>query len=78
MVDDRSPSAKALSVVSQITSISIMAALPGLAGFGLDSWLGTKPLFVLTGAGLGMVAAVYQLAQLVKRLEADANNQNKL
>lgn len=74
MVDDRSPSAKAMAVVSQITGIALMAILPLLGGYGLDSWLLTKPLFVILGGVFGFVTAGFQLTRLVKQLEADSKS----
>ena len=72
MVDDRSPSAKAMSVVSQITTIALVAILPLMGGYGLDGWLVSKPLFVVLGGFFGFVAAGFQLTRLVKQLEADS------
>lgn len=77
MVDDRSPTAKALSVVSQITTIACVAALPFMGGYALDGWLGTKPVFVLIGGLFGMVAAGFQLTRLVKHLETDNKSKPK-
>lgn len=74
MVDDRSPSAKALAVVSQITSISLSGALPLVIGYALDSWLNTRPVLLIVGGLFGAVTAVYLMIQLVRRLEADANS----
>ena len=74
MVDDRSPSAKALAVVSQITSISLSGALPLVIGYALDSWLNTRPVLLVVGGLFGAVTAVYLMIQLVRRLEADANS----
>ena len=74
MVDDRSPSAKAMAVVSQITSITLMAILPLLGGLGLDNWLETKPLFILLGGAFGFMAAGFQLTRMVKQLEAESKS----
>lgn len=69
MVDDRSPTAKAMSIVSQITSIGLVAILPIVAGSYLDSWLDTKPVFILVGVVLGFCAAGLQLMSLVRSLD---------
>ena len=71
MVDDRSPTAKAMSITSQITTIGLLAILPIVIGNWLDNWLGTKPLFILVGVVLGFVAAGFQLTRLVRKLEKD-------
>jgi F0F1-type ATP synthase assembly protein I len=69
MVDDRSPIAKAMSIVSQITTIGLVAILPIVAGDYLDGRLVTKPAFVLVGVVLGFSAAGLQLMRLVRSLE---------
>ena len=67
--DTRSPMAKALDLVSQITSIGLTAVLPALGGYFLDGWLGTKVLFVILGLVFGLTMAGLQLKKLVKKLE---------
>lgn len=74
MVDDRSPSAKAMSVVSQIMTIAVIAVLPMMGGFWVDQWLNTKPLFILIGGAFGFFAAGYQLTRLVKHLNKSNSN----
>ncbi len=61
--------AKALDLVSQITNIGLTAVLPALGGYFLDSWSGTKLLFVILGLVFGMTMAGLQLKKLVERLE---------
>ena len=70
--DTRSPMAKALDLVSQITTISLTAVLPAVGGYFIDNWLGTKIVFILIGLALGMTGAGFQLMNLVKRLERQA------
>lgn len=67
--DTRSPIAKAMDLVSQITSIGLTAVLPALGGYFLDGWLETKALFVILGLVLGLIMAGLQLKKLVKKLE---------
>ena len=40
-----------------------------LLGYFLDKWLGTVPIATLIGAGLGLAAGVYELLQILKRVE---------
>ena len=61
--------AKALDLVSQITSIGLTSVLPALGGYFLDGWLGTKLLLVILGLVLGLALAGLQLKKLVKKLE---------
>lgn len=74
MVDDRSPAAKAMSVVSQIMTIALVGILPVMAGYGLDVWLATKPLFIILSLAFGMFASIYQLIGLTKSLQEDTTN----
>jgi F0F1-type ATP synthase assembly protein I len=47
---------------------AVVASLVGFIGLGLilDQWLDRTPLFTLLGVGLGLVAAGYQLYELVQ------------
>ena len=67
--DTRSPIAKAMDLVSQITSIGLTAVLPALGGYFLDQWLATRLLFVVLGMLLGMAMAGLQLMKLIQKLE---------
>ena len=40
-----------------------------LIGWFLDKWLGTVPIVTLIGAGLGLAAGVFELLQILKRVE---------
>ena len=67
--DTRSPMAKALDLVSQISTISLMSVLPAVGGYFVDLWLNTKVVFILIGLALGMTVGGIQLMKLVKKLE---------
>lgn len=77
MVDDRSPTAKAMSIVSQITTIGLLAILPIVVGSYLDDWLGSKPAFILAGLVLGFLAAGVQLLRLVRSLERNGDSKSE-
>ncbi|MCA9267035.1 MAG: AtpZ/AtpI family protein [Planctomycetales bacterium] len=62
--DDRSPVAVAYQWAWRIITISLEMVLPGLAGYWLDTQLGTRVLFMLVGFGLGMFAAIWQLLKI--------------
>ena len=40
-----------------------------LLGYFLDKWLGTVHIVTLIGAGLGLAAGVFELLQILKRVE---------
>lgn len=71
MVDDRSPTAKAMSIVSQITTIGVAMVLPTIAGHGLDKWLGTAPVLLLIGLALGFLTGGIQFVRMVRKLSED-------
>lgn len=60
------PTAEAMRWVSRITAVSLEMVLPGLAGFWLDSKIGTKVVFMLMGFGVGMTLAMIHLMAMTK------------
>ena len=46
--------------------VSLEMVLPGIAGYWLDKWLGTRVLFMLLGFALGCTASMYHLIQLTR------------
>ena len=68
-VDDRSPLAKALSKVTQITAISLMMIVPAFIGYFVDQYFGTLILFTALGLVFGVGSAVWQLIQFVAHQE---------
>ena len=45
-------------------TVSFEMVLPGLAGYWLDSRLGTKAIFTLFGCGLGMTWGIWHLLRM--------------
>ena len=74
-IDDRSPTAKALSKVSQITAISLMMIIPAIIGYFVDQYFGTLILFTAIGLILGIAAAVKQLIDFVAHQDKNDSNQ---
>lgn len=69
---------RALAVGAQIGT-SIVASL-GLAmggGYLLDRWLGTKPIFLLLGIVVGIVAAAYTLVDMARQFDGTGAQQRK-
>jgi len=54
--------------------VAVAAALPPIAGFGVDVWLSTSPWGVVSGAALGLLGALAQLARLGPEMEKRARN----
>ena len=65
----RSATAKAALWVSRVTTISLGMVLPGLAGYWLDTKLGTRVVFLLVGFALGGYWAFVQLQAIARRTE---------
>ena len=67
---DKSGDALALGtrrrVDPRLTSIALEMALPALGGFWLDRWLGTRGLFLIVGALLGIAVGMLHLLRLSK------------
>jgi len=51
---------------SRLTTIGLEMLLPALGGYGLDSWIGTQPIFLLLGLLLGFAVGMLHLLQLTK------------
>jgi F0F1-type ATP synthase assembly protein I len=75
-VDGRSATAKAAEWVSRVTTISLEMVLPGLAGYWLDTRLGTLPLFLLVGFAAGGYLAFMQLQAIARRTKNRATNRD--
>ena len=75
--DTRSATAKAMDLVSQISTISLTAVLPAVGGYFIDNYLGTKVVFILIGLALGMTAAGFQMKRLLVKLEQATNKRKR-
>ena len=53
--DDRSPWIKAMEWTTRLTTIALEMALPGVGGFFLDQWLGTRVVFLILGVLIGFL-----------------------
>lgn len=73
-VDDRSPTAKSLSKVSEIFAICLMMIVPGLIGYWIDQKVGSRFVFTLLGLIFGMSGAVTQLVRLVSTIDESTND----
>lgn len=62
----RSAIARAAEWASRIMTISLEMVLPGLAGYWLDTKLGTRVVFLLVGFALGGYLAYLQLRAIAQ------------
>jgi ATP synthase protein I len=65
---DRPPRGQAAQLVSLGTLLFACVAVGLAAGYFADRWLGTQPLLVLVGLGLGIVAAGVNFYRTIKTL----------
>ena len=73
----QSPIAQGIEWSTRIFVVGLMFALPVLAGYGVDRWLGSKPAGTLIGAGLGLVAGLIQVIRLVQDLQRAARGETR-
>ncbi|MBL9125413.1 MAG: AtpZ/AtpI family protein [Planctomycetaceae bacterium] len=64
-VDDRSSLAVAAAWASQITTVAMEMVVPIALGYWVDTWLGTRVVFVILGAIGGMSLGIYHLMRMV-------------
>lgn len=64
--DDRSQIAKAYQWATRIMIVSLEMVLPGIVGYWLDRWLGTKVVFMLIGFAVGCTASMTHLMKLTR------------
>lgn len=69
--DDRSPLAQAMEWTSQVTTIAMEMALPGLGGHWLDRRLGTGMVFLLVGVVFGFALGMWHLLRLTRALSKE-------
>ncbi len=66
--EDPKGSGAAWGRAMRVSSELLAGLLVGTAlGYGLDRWLGTEPLFLLVGIGLGFAAGLRNLARSMNK-----------
>ncbi len=57
---------RGLALVTQLGfTVAAGAAVGGLAGYGLDRWLSTRPAFVIAGVLLGLAGGLLSAYRMV-------------
>ena len=62
--EPRSPLGVGLELASRITTIGLEFALPPVAGFGVDYWLGTIPAATIIGAVIGFAVGMLHAVRM--------------
>lgn len=65
--------AEAYRIASKILGVAMACIVPILIGFFLDQRLNAKPVFMIAGTVVGLLAMVMQLKQLVRELQSSKN-----
>ena len=65
--EPRSPLGVGFDLASRATTIGLEFALPAAAGYGLDSWLGTKPAATVCGVVLGFIVGMLHAVRMSRR-----------
>ncbi len=66
--EDLKKAIKTVGILSTVGMAMVLSiAIGALAGYYMDKWLGTAPIFLLIGIGLGIGAAFRNLFILTKR-----------
>jgi len=66
--EDRKSIANALSMVSQLGFTALVCiGLSLLAGYWLDRWLNTSPVFIILFSLLGIITAIRAMVSLAKK-----------
>jgi F0F1-type ATP synthase assembly protein I len=65
--DERSPLAIAMDWSSRLTTIALEMALPALVGYWVDEKLGTKLVFLVSGAVLGLATGMWHLLKMTSK-----------
>jgi len=69
--DDRSPLALAMEWTSRVTTVSLEMVLPGVLGYWVDQWLGTRMVFLVLGVVFGLVSGMWHLIRMTQPPAAD-------
>ena len=75
--DPLSPVVIAYQWVARITTLALVMVVPGVIGYWVDGWLGTKALVTLLGFALGGSYALWQLLKMTqppRRPDAGSNS----
>jgi hypothetical protein len=57
---------------SRVTTIGLEFALPPLLGYGVDSWLRTTPVAMITGAVLGFATGMMATVKMARQFSDQA------
>lgn len=64
--DERRAINASINTFSRVIAVMIFMVLPGIAGYFLDGWLGTRFLITM-GFILGMIFAIFGLINIAKQ-----------
>ena len=74
--DDRSKINQAYDAASRIIVVALEMVLPGVAGYWIDSRLGTGCLFLVIGMVVGCTGGVWHLIRFARQSGRDSTSDN--
>lgn len=72
--DRQPPMAVAMRWVSEITTGGLMLALPSLAGWWLDGWLGIAPWCLIVGGLLGLASSFLHILRITGAMNTETKH----
>ncbi|MBI2808809.1 MAG: AtpZ/AtpI family protein [Planctomycetes bacterium] len=60
-----------------LAQVGVEMALPAVAGFYLDQWLGTNPWITIVAAVIGFAAGLIHLIVILRQKERDESSKKK-
>ncbi len=62
--DDRSPQAIAYHWASRIMTVALEMVVPGVLGYWLDQWIGSRFVFTILGFAAGLIGGMIHLVRI--------------
>jgi F0F1-type ATP synthase assembly protein I len=72
--DDRSAVARATQLASSVITVSLEMVMPILVGYWIDQKLGTKAVFAILGAAIGLATGIWSLIRMTQPPRGNAGN----
>ena len=73
----RSPGQNLYRYAAAGMEFAILFGMWVAAGWWMDRWLGTVPVFTLSGSLIGFAAALYRLVRQVRQLPGESDERDK-
>lgn len=65
-----------MDLATKVTTIGLEFALPAAVGYGVDTWLGTKPAATVVGVVLGFITGMLHAVRMSRELTGHPSGTN--